>query len=124
MAIRILSVDDEQSVQDLVSTHLMLQGFEVRTAANGEEAIKCLESESFDLLLLDIEMPKMNGLEVLRYMKIRHIDVHPIMLTGADDLQALNECARWGANDYLPKPYNFHELMDSIDRVLADKIPT
>jgi DNA-binding response OmpR family regulator len=46
------------------------------------------------------------------------------MLTGADDLQALNECARWGANDYLPKPYNFHELMDSIDRVLADKIPT
>jgi DNA-binding response OmpR family regulator len=124
MAIRILSVDDEQSVQDLVSTHLMLQGFEVRTAANGEEAIKCLESESFDLLLLDIEMPKMNGLEVLRYMKIRHIDVHPIMLTGADDLQALNECARWGANDYLPKPYNFHELMDSIDRVLADKIST
>jgi DNA-binding response OmpR family regulator len=124
MAIRILCVDDEQSVQDLVSTHLMLQGFEVRTAANGEEAIKCLEGESFDLLLLDIEMPKMNGLEVLRYMKIRHIDVHPIMLTGADDLQALNECARWGANDYLPKPYNFHELMDSIDRVLADKIST
>jgi DNA-binding NtrC family response regulator len=124
MAIRILCVDDEQPVQDLVSTHLMLQGFEVRTAANGEEAIKCLESESFDLLLLDIEMPKMNGLEVLRYMKIRHIDVHPIMLTGADDLQALNECARWGAFDYLPKPYNFHELMDSIDRVLADKIPT
>jgi DNA-binding response OmpR family regulator len=124
MAIRILCVDDEQSVQDLVSTHLMLQGFEVRTAANGKEAIKCLESESFDLLLLDIEMPKMNGLEVLRCMKIRHIDVHPIMLTGADDLQALNECARWGANDYLPKPYNFHELMDSIDRVLADKIST
>jgi len=124
MAIRILCVDDEQSVQDLVSTHLMLQGFEVRTAANGEEAIKCLEGESFDLLLLDIEMPKMNGLEVLRYIKSRHIDVHPIMLTGADDLQALSECARWGAFDYLPKPYNFHELMDSIDRVLADKIST
>ena len=122
MAIRILCVDDEQSVQDLVSMHLMLQGFEVKTAANGEEAIKCLESESFDLLLLDIEMPKMNGLEVLRYIKSRHIDVHPIMLTGADDLQALNECARWGAFDYLPKPYNFHELMDSIDRVLAEEV--
>ena len=122
MGIRILCVDDEQSVQDLVSMHLMLQGFEVKTAANGEEAIKCLESESFDLLLLDIEMPKMNGLEVLRYIKSRHIDVHPIMLTGADDLQALNECARWGAFDYLPKPYNFHELMDSIDRVLAEEV--
>jgi DNA-binding NtrC family response regulator len=122
MAIRILCVDDDQSVQDLVSTHLMLQGFEVKTAANGEEAIKCLESETFDILLLDIEMPKMNGLEVLRYVKIRHIHVHPIMLTGADDLQALNECARWGAFDYLPKPYNFHELMDSIDRVLAEEV--
>jgi DNA-binding response OmpR family regulator len=102
-----------------VSTHLTLQGFEVRTASNGEEAVRLLENESFDLLLLDIQMPKMDGLEVLRYIKIRHIDVRPIMLTGADDLQALDECARWGAFDYLPKPYNFHELMDSIDRVLT-----
>jgi DNA-binding response OmpR family regulator len=117
MALRILYVEDEQSIQDLVSTHLTLQGFEVRTASIGKEAVRLLENESFDLLLLDIQMPKMDGLEVLRYIKIRHIDVRPIMLTGADDLQALDECARWGAFDYLPKPYNFHELMDSIDRV-------
>jgi DNA-binding NtrC family response regulator len=122
MAIRILCVEDEQSIQDLVSRHLMLQGFEVKTAANGEDAIRVLENESFDILLLDIQMPKMDGLEVLRYIKIRHIDVRPIMLTGADDLQALNECARWGAFDYLPKPYNFHELIDSIERVLAERV--
>jgi two-component system, NtrC family, response regulator AtoC len=119
MAIRILYVEDEQSTQDLVSMHLVLQGFEVMTAANGEDAIRILESEPFDLLLLDIQMPKMNGIEVLRCIKIRHIDVRPIMLTGADDLRALDECAKWGAFDYLPKPYNFHELMDSIDRALT-----
>jgi DNA-binding NtrC family response regulator len=119
MAIRILSVDDEQTVQDLLSMHLMLQGFEIKTAANGEEAISLLESESFDLVLLDIEMPKMDGLEVLRYIKNRHIEVCPIMLTGADDLRAFAECARWGAFDYLPKPYNFHEMMNTIERALA-----
>jgi DNA-binding NtrC family response regulator len=100
--------------------HLLLQGFEVKTAVNGEEAISILENESFDLVLLDIEMPKMDGLEVLHYIKTRHIDVRPIMLTGADNLLALNECAQWGAFDYLPKPYNYHELMDSIERVLAE----
>jgi DNA-binding NtrC family response regulator len=119
MAIRILCVDDEQSIRDLVSMHLVLQGFEVKTAANGEEAVGFLEEESFDLILLDIQMPKMDGTEVLRYIRIRHMDVRPIMLTGADDIQALDECAKWGAFDYLPKPYNFHELMDSIERAMA-----
>ncbi len=119
MAIRVLSVDDEQSVQDLLSMHLELEGFEIKTAANGLEAIGLLESESFDLILLDIEMPKMDGLEVLRYIKNHHIKVCPLMLTGADDLRAFAECARLGAFDYLPKPYNFHELMDAIHRVLA-----
>jgi len=46
------------------------------------------------------------------------------MLTGADDLPAFGECARWGAHDYLPKPYNFHELMNSIERVLAEGVQT
>jgi DNA-binding NtrC family response regulator len=122
MAIRILCVDDDRSVQSLVSMHLVLQGFEVKTASNGEEAIGLLDKESFDIVLLDIEMPKMNGLEVLSYIKTHHIVVRPIMLTGADDLPAFGECARWGAHDYLPKPYNFHELMNSIERVLAEGV--
>jgi DNA-binding response OmpR family regulator len=121
MANRILCVDDDRSIQDMVVKHLILQGYEVKTAADGVEAIGLLESESFDLILLDIEMPMMDGLDVLRYIRIRHIDVRPIMLTGADDVHALGECAKLGAFDYLPKPYNFHELIDSIDRVMADK---
>lgn len=84
----------------------------MKIASNGEEAVRLLENEFFDLLLRDIQMPKMIGLEVLRYIKIRHIDVRPIMLTGADDLRTLDECARLGALDYLPKPYNFYELID------------
>ena len=122
MAIRILCVDDDRPVQNLVSMHLVLQGFEVKTASNGEEAISLLDNEPFDIVLLDIEMPKMDGLGVLSHIKTHHIVVRPIMLTGADDLPALAECARWGALDYLPKPYNFHELMESIERVLAEGV--
>jgi DNA-binding response OmpR family regulator len=122
MPIRILYAEDDRSIQEFVSRHLALEGFEVKTAADGEEAISLLDNESFDMVLLDIEMPKMDGLEVLRYIKSRHIDVRPIMLTGADDLIALNECAKQGALDYLPKPYNFHELMDSIQRVSAEVV--
>ena len=121
MAIRILSVEDEQSIQELVVLHLGLQGYEVKGASNGEEAISFLENESFDIVLLDIEMPKMNGLDVLHYIKICHIDVRPIMLTGADNLQVFGECSRLGAFDYLPKPYNFHELMESIERVTDER---
>ena len=122
MAIRILCVDDDRPVQNLVSMHLVLQGFEVKTASNGEEAISLLDNEPFDIVLLDIEMPKMDGLGVLSHIKTHHIVVRPIMLTGADDLPALAECARWCALDYLPKPYNFHELMESIERVLAEGV--
>ena len=122
MATRILCVDDDRPVQNLVSMHLVLQGFEVKTASNGEEAISLLDNEIFDIVLLDIEMPKMDGLGVLSHIKTHHIVVRPIMLTGADDVHLLGECARWGAFDYLPKPYNFHELMESIERVLAEGV--
>jgi DNA-binding NtrC family response regulator len=122
MAIGILSVEDEETIHDLVSTHQGLQGYEVKTAANGDEAVTLLESKSFDLILLEIEMPKMDGLEVQTCIGTRHIGVRPIMLTDAGDIHASGEWARWGAFDYPPKPNNFHELMDSIERVLAEGV--
>ena len=68
MATRILCVDDDRPVQNLVSMHLVLQGFEVKTASNGEEAVSLLDNEPFDIVLLDIEMPKMDGLGVLSHI--------------------------------------------------------
>jgi len=124
MSIRILFADDEQGVRDTVSLHLQLEGFEVATANNGIEAIVRLEKEPFDLVLLDIDMPNLNGIGVLRYIRTHQIHVKPIMLTGADDPHAVQECAKLGAVDYLPRPYNFHELRDSIARVIGNVVST
>ncbi|HUI64558.1 MAG TPA: response regulator [Bacteroidota bacterium] len=124
MPIRVLYVDDEQDLQDTVSMHLHLEGFDVVTAKDGNEAMLCLDKEPFDLALLDIDLPNLNGVALLQYIKTHQINAKAIVLTGADDLHALDKCARLGASDYLPKPYNFHELMNSIACVLGEVTTT
>jgi DNA-binding response OmpR family regulator len=120
VAIRILYVEDDESIQQLVSMHLSLDGFEVTIAADGNQAIDCLEQESYDLVLLDIEMSVPNGLDVLRYIRNHDIDTRAVMLTAARESRIMNACAKWGAVDYVQKPYNIHELLEAIDRVMAE----
>jgi len=119
MSMRILCVDDDREILEAVSRHLKLEGFEVRVAGDGVEAIRLLGEETFDIALLDIEMPGLNGIEVLRHIRACHLDTQPLMLTGVADLRAMEECAQLGAFDYLSKPYNYHELRDAIDHVLT-----
>ena len=119
MASRLLYVDDEDALRELVKTHLTLEGYEVETAADGHEAIDQLSRSSYDLVLLDLHMPGMDGLGVIRFMKERNISPRMIVLSGDSHPSVLEECARLGVEDYLMKPYNFHELMATIDRVLA-----
>lgn len=118
MATTILYVDDEADLRELVENQLELEGFDVTTASDGMDAIDVLQKKSFDLVLLDVWMPRMNGVEVLQALS--NLDLHPrmIMLTGDDDVSILTRCASLGVSDYLTKPYNFHELIDSIDRAL------
>jgi FixJ family two-component response regulator len=65
-------------------------------------------------------MPKKDGVEVLKYIKNKKITSRLIMLTGDGDPHIVSECAKYGAMDYLTKPYNYHELIEAIDRVLSD----
>ena len=78
-----------------------------------------LQEQGFDLVLLDLRMPRGDGFDVLRFLS--SLPAHPpvIILTGVDDVSIASECVRLGASDYLIKPYNFHELINSIERVLA-----
>ncbi|MGA9120892.1 MAG: response regulator [Bacteroidota bacterium] len=119
MAQRLLYADDEEPLRELVKSHLSLEGFDVETVSDGKEAVEMLDKQQFDLVLLDLRMPRMDGFAVLQYLTKRQNPPPVIMLTGVDDLAVASQCIKLGAADYLTKPYNFHELIDSVERVLA-----
>jgi CheY-like chemotaxis protein len=119
MALRLLYVDDEPDLRSLVHLHLSLEGYDVETAADGDSALELIQNKQFDVILLDIYMPGMNGIQVMQHLKKHAMNARLIVLTGADNPYLAKECARLGASAYLTKPYNFHELIDSIDRVMA-----
>ncbi|TMB18766.1 MAG: response regulator transcription factor [Deltaproteobacteria bacterium] len=115
---RLLLAEDERRVRAFVARGLSEEGFQVREAGDGAEALGLLEAEQFDLLLLDWMLPRSSGLEVLRTLRARS-DVTPIiMLTARDAVSdrtlALNE----GADDYLVKPFAFEELLARVRAVL------
>ena len=117
---RILVADDEGSLRNVLSSELSSNGYEVATAADGQEAVSIIEKSPFDLVLLDIKMPKMDGFEVLRYVKKSHPGMKVIMLTGYADLKNAIESKRHGAEDFVSKPYDLVDLLTTIERVLNE----
>lgn len=117
---RILVVDDESTFRMSLSAQLMGQGYSVSSAADGDIAIEMLRSEEFDLILLDIKMPNVDGYQVLSYAKEQHPATKVIMLTGFADLKNALEAKRMGAEDFAGKPFKFSELLSVIERVLRD----
>ncbi len=106
--VQVLVVDDNEMNRDMLSRRLERQGYQVLVAENGVRALEMMTEHNFDLVLLDIMMPKMNGYEVLERVKgdenLRHIPV--IMISAVDDLDSVVKCIELGAEDYLFKPFN------------------
>ncbi|HEX5690253.1 MAG TPA: response regulator, partial [Roseiflexaceae bacterium] len=104
----ILIVDDNQNNRDLLSSRLQRQGYQTATAVNGLEALALLRAQPFDLLLLDIMMPEMNGYQVLTEIRaddaLRHIPV--VVISALSDVDSIVRCVELGAEDYLFKPFN------------------
>ena len=119
MGVRVLYVDDEDSLRFLVKEQLSVEGFDVTAAEDGPTALENLKKEEFDIVLLDILMPGMDGFAVLK--EIRKNKNHPrvIMLTGVSEISTAIESVKSGANDYITKPYDLTELVSCINRVLA-----
>ena len=115
---RILVVDDEELIRDLLKMVLMDEGYTVVTAADGEEAIQRLESSPFDLVITDLVMPKVNGVEVLRAAK--RIDPnYPVMvITGYPSVETVTKLVRLGAGDYLTKPFNLDVVKVTVAKLL------
>ncbi len=120
---KILVVDDNPVNRDLLLQRLSRQGYEVTTAADGQEALEHLATAVVDLLLLDVIMPQMNGLQVLQTLKAdqRWRDIPVIMISALDELDSVVYCIEIGAEDYLQKPFNPVLLQARINACLEKK---
>ena len=120
---RILVVDDNEMNRDMLSRRLRKRGYEVDTADDGRAALDAVAVGNFDLVLLDIMMPEMNGYEALERLKAddnsRHIPV--IMISAVDEMDSIIRCIKLGAADYLPKPFNATLLRARVEASLAVK---
>ena len=115
---RILVVEDEDAIRDLVATALRFTGFPVSTVASGRAAIAEIRNEPFDLLILDVNLPDIDGFEITRKIRADGNQVAVIFLTARDDLGDLKTGFTAGGDDYLTKPFSLEELMLRIDAVL------
>ncbi len=116
----ILVVDDEDALRTVLSNELSNEGYLVKSAGDGDEAVSELQKEGYDLILLDIKMPRMNGFEVLKFIKEHHPKSKVVMLTGFADLKNAIESKKLGADDFVSKPYDLVDLLTTIERVLAE----
>ena len=119
--IRVLIVDDEEYIRLSLSELLSYIGFEVATAANGEDALKKLTENRFDIAFMDIKIPGMNGVELLGRVRKAYPDVSVIMMTGYATVENAVEAVKLGAYDFLRKPYDIEEIKVSINRLLEKK---
>ena len=110
--IRLLIVDDEAKFLDSISRRLSMRDFDVTEATNGAEALEAARHASFDLALLDLKMPGLNGQQVLAVLKKEHKYLEVIILTGHGSVNSAVECTKLGAFGYLPKPYKLEDLLD------------
>ncbi len=117
---KILIVDDEETMRLLLRHELEQRGFDVDEAESGEIAIEKLQKIYFNVVLLDIRMPGMDGMEVLRNVRQNNLADKVIMLTGVDELKIARDSLTLGANDYLTKPYDIITLSACINRVLKE----
>jgi two-component system, NtrC family, response regulator AtoC len=115
---RILVVDDEQLIRWSIEQNLKKQGYDVRTAEDGEVALRLVQEEQPDLILLDIQMPGISGLEVLEKVKEIDEDIVVIIVTAQGGLETAVTAMRLGAYDYINKPFNFDELSLVIRKAL------
>ena len=116
---KVLVIDDEPSIVELFTDYLNGQGFDVISAGGGEEGLDRLRLDGPDIVLLDMRMPGLDGLETLRRIRKVNVRVPVLMVSGNDDIAAAKEAIALGAFDYTLKPVDFNYLGRALDKMLA-----
>jgi len=121
MAVQILIVDDDIILRESLATVLEARGFDCDQAEDGQQGLAALEATDYDVVVTDIEMPKMNGLELLEAANQKNIQTSFIFITAYASIETAIEALRQGAYDYLLKPINFEDLAIKINKLIEHK---
>ncbi len=120
-ALKVLCVDDNPDLRRSLKEQFLDEGYEVDTAEDGAAALKRIEATDYDLILLDLGMPKLDGMGVLKEMQKINKTSNVIMLTAVGDVPTALECVKLGAKDYIQKPYDPEELLTVVAKVLGQR---
>src|SRR5687768_7216369 len=120
-AARVLAVDDNPRILDILTEFLEARGYEVATAQNGGDAMMTLATSTFDVVLLDVRMPRVDGIAALRHIRTLHPELPVIMLTGNADIELARSMLKRGAFDYVAKPVDFDHLLRVIEAAAASR---
>jgi diguanylate cyclase (GGDEF)-like protein len=119
--VKILIVDDDPAVLELLAKYISRFQLDYSTAGNGEDAIRKLKEDSFTIVLTDIMMPKMNGMELLEHVKHNYPDINVIIVTGYSKDFTFTDVIKAGASDFIAKPFNADELEAKLKRVIREQ---
>lgn len=119
---KVLLVDDEEDFTSALSKRLEARNLKVKTVNSGEDALHMVDEQAFDVIVLDLAMPGMDGLETLQRIKADHPDAEIIMLTGHASVKSSVEAMRIGAEDLLEKPVDLPVLMDKIEELHKKRV--
>ncbi len=117
----VLVVDDEKLIGDFLKRFLTLKGFEVTTTTEGQSALTLAQERPFDIVFLDMRMPKTNGFELLKQLKPRLPEAFYILMTGYAVDEMLEEALREGASVAIRKPFNIDDIMEKMEQALKEK---
>jgi DNA-binding NtrC family response regulator len=120
--IKLLIVDDEEKFLSTTAKRLGLRDFDVTTATEGNQAIRAAKKGKFDVAILDLRMPGMDGMELLQILKKKHKFLELIILTGYASVDSAVEATKLGAFSYLEKPYNFEKLLEVLKEAYETRL--
>ncbi|MFK8008875.1 MAG: response regulator transcription factor [Saprospiraceae bacterium] len=115
---RILLVEDEENIRDVVKLNLELEEYEVITSGNGKDALKKIEEQHFDLLILDVMLPDVDGFQICEQVRLSNMEVPIIFLTAKDTSHDRINGLKKGADDYLTKPFHLEELLLRVNNLI------
>ncbi|WP_078593486.1 response regulator [Evansella clarkii] len=120
MGKKLLIVDDQFGIRVLLNEVFEKDGYETMQASNGKQALKIIEEKEPDLILLDMKIPGMDGLEILKEIKKTDVKSHVIMMTAYGELEMINEAMRLGALTHFAKPFDIDEVRAEVRKFLND----